>query len=343
MRGSVTPVNSEMTVPQRTSTDEARAALWTGILGAAKQIGKRGPLPAPQRPPVIQLKTGTAETSVYFISAGLPEYQIAQLIGSERSIFGVEIPWPSAWRNAAAENTPHALPTMEQLVAPYVAALRLHARAAPCVLVGYSFSGLMAFEAAHQINEQGGKVDMVILLDAPAIYPASHLVAWRKIIKVWTQAFSRGSTDKSSQSIAASLENSWSIIHWLAEKKIKGFRRRFLPASAKDPGKLTTKLDDTGVPLHWALIERLYAIAVKSYRLRPVGCRGVLFRAEESDESPAGTIDDRLGWSDLFNEGLEIVQVTGDHLAMMQEQQHKETLAREMSKLLDRPRAKPVA
>jgi thioesterase domain-containing protein len=36
-------------------------------------------------------------------------------------------------------------------------------RSLPCVLVGHSFSGLIAFEAAHQLNQQGGKVEMVII------------------------------------------------------------------------------------------------------------------------------------------------------------------------------------
>ena len=35
------------------STDEARAAVWTGILGAAKHLGKRAPLPLRQREIVI--------------------------------------------------------------------------------------------------------------------------------------------------------------------------------------------------------------------------------------------------------------------------------------------------
>ena len=146
------------------STDEARAVVWTEILAVAKHLGKRAWHPV-KRPLVIQLKEGAAETPVYFIGAGLSELHLAQLMCSERSIFGVDIPLASAWRNAVAEHQSYALPTMEQLVAQYVAALSVHARSSPCVLVGHSFNGLIAFEAAHQLNQQGGKVEMVILLD----------------------------------------------------------------------------------------------------------------------------------------------------------------------------------
>ena len=34
-----------MTRSQRTSTDEAIATIWTGILAAARHLGKREPLP----------------------------------------------------------------------------------------------------------------------------------------------------------------------------------------------------------------------------------------------------------------------------------------------------------
>ena len=50
-----------------TSTHEARAVLWTGILGVAKQLGKREGLPTKRHPSVVQLREGPAETPVYFI------------------------------------------------------------------------------------------------------------------------------------------------------------------------------------------------------------------------------------------------------------------------------------
>ena len=74
---------------------------------------------------------------MYFISAGLSEFRLSQqLMNLGYSIFGVEIPWPSAWRNAAAKNDTDALPAMEQLAAPYVAALSMHTRSSRCVLAG---------------------------------------------------------------------------------------------------------------------------------------------------------------------------------------------------------------
>ena len=146
------------------STAEARAAVWTGILGAAKHLGKKAPLPARQRPAVVQLRQGTSETPVYFIGAGLYELNTAQMMPPQHSIFAAEIAWPAAWHDASARNDTDATPVLEDMVVPYVTALRAHAGSAPCVLVGYSFHASMAFEIAHQLLERGGQVDLVMML-----------------------------------------------------------------------------------------------------------------------------------------------------------------------------------
>jgi thioesterase domain-containing protein len=313
-----------------TSTDEAREFLWTGILATAKQLGKRERLPIKPLPPVFRLREGAAEAPVYFIGGGQFELHLAQLMCSERSIFGIDMPWPWAWRQAATKNDIEALPTMEQFVAPYAAALSMHARSSPCVLAGHSFSGMMAFEAAHQLKEQGGKVELVMLLDAPAKYPAPHHVAWQHLQKDWGRAAQLRLSDRTTESIASRLGSSSSIIRWLLRKEMGELKRRVL-----SKGKLTTRLDDLGMPWHMGSLMRLYSNASRTYRPRCLDCRGVLFRADPGNEWPARILDGSLGWDNLFKRGLEIIQVTGDHLTMMQ-QPHSLRLAHAMSKFLDR-------
>jgi thioesterase domain-containing protein len=279
---------------------------------------------------VFQLREGAADAPLYFIGSRQFELRLAQLMCSERSIFGIDTLWPSAWRKAAAKNDIEALPTLEQFVAPYAAALSMHARSSSCVLVGHSFGGLMAFEAAHQLKEQGGKVELVILLDAQAKYPAPHQVAWQHLQKDWGRAPQLRLTDRTSQSIASRLGSSWSIIRWMLRKEMGKLGRRAL----RNPGELTTRLDDLGMPWHMGLVMRVYSNALRTYRLRCLDCRGVLFRADPGNEWPVRILDDSLGWDNLFKRGLEIIQVTGNHLTMMQ-QPHILTLAHAISKLMD--------
>jgi thioesterase domain-containing protein len=328
--------DSQLKLSSSPMTDEARAAVWTGILGAAKHLGKRAPLPLRQRPTVVQLRQGTSETPVYFIGAGLYELNTAQMMPPQHSIFAAEIAWPAAWHDAAARNDTDATPILEDMVAPYVTALRAHAGATPCVLVGYSFHASMAFEIAHQLLDKGGQVDLVMVLDAPAEYPAPHRIAWKNLRESWTA----GASERAA-SIASRFAVTLSIARWTLAVAGRFLKRRFFESALRDPGELTTKLDTQGRPMHWPLINRLYDNSLRSYRLRRLNCRGVLFRADRAEDCPSANIDDSLGWADLFGKGLEIIQVTGDHYTMMREHPHDQNLAREMSAALDRHCAKP--
>ena len=319
-----------------TASEEAHAALWTGIIGAAKHIGKREPLQAARRPLVVQLKPGIAATPVYFIGAGLFEFHLAQLISSEQSLYAVEIAWPSAWHDAAIANDTASCPTLEQLAGAYAAAIRAHAGASPCALIGYSFNGNIAFEAAHQLQALGTKVETVILLDTPAEYPSWYTAAWKSLRETWR----RVSQSDTSQSFIAKLANSWLVALWSLLEVGKLAKQRFLLAVMGHPGKLTTKLDSLGRPLHWQLIERLYANSLRNYRLSRLKSHGVVFRADRAEDCPTPAPDPALGWSELFEDGLDVVQITGGHKTMIQQSPHDLQLAREMSDVLDRSYAK---
>lgn len=317
--------------PSDNSTQAARAFVWIGILRVAKQIRGRAWCTTEQSS-VVQLRAGTPEAPVYFIGAGLSELRLAQLMTTERSIFGVEVPWPSAWRAAAAKYDLDALPSLEELVAPYVAAISEHVASSPCVLAGYSFHGLMAFEAAHRINEQGGRVQTVLLLDAPARYPVRYEIVWQKLQKDWSKTASQPLTKR----ITSRLQSLCVTARWMLVEDLKALKRRVL----KNHNELTMRVDDHGAPWEWQLLERVYSRALRFYRLCCLDCRGILFLAD-SDDDLFRTLDRSLGWSNLFRKGLEIIRVPGNHLTIMRETPRDLTLAQAISEALDRQH-KPV-
>jgi thioesterase domain-containing protein len=300
-RGSV------MKVP---STD-ARALILDRIVRRRRApLGTISCAKAATSPELVQLRRGATDNPVYFIGIGLWELNVAGLICSDNSIFAIDVPWPSAWRVAALKNRTRALPTMEQLVAPYVSVLTAHAPLLPCIVAGFSFQGLMAFEAAHQVNRRGGKVRAVMLLDSRAKYPTQ----WEKFKQVW-----KGKANDASF---------FSMLEWMFVKALKVIRRNF---NADTP---TMVCDDLGEPLPWVLVERVYLNAAKKYSLECLDSHGVLFRSVPTDDRPAPAPDGGLGWNNLFRGGLEIIQTTGDHHAMVQSP-HNLVLAREMSKVLN--------
>jgi thioesterase domain-containing protein/acyl carrier protein len=282
-----------------------------------------------RQPAVVQLRKGQTEPRVYFIYAGPDEFRLAKLMDGRHAVFGIEVPWPLAWRNAVAANRRTGFPTMEQLVAPYVAALSAHTGASPCVLAGHSFAGLMAFEAAHQFLRQGGKVEMVMLLDAVAKFPIPHQVAWHRWRQDWTPTRNGLSTP-----IISRLSSSWHTTRWLLRQE----RHRvwsYFNRLVVNPNQLTHVLDEDGMPLPWTLLDRLYVTIGKPYPLRRLDSRGILFRTDPMDgDTAVRAFDDSLGWNNLFTRGLQVVPMAGDHLSMIRD--HNATLAREINEVLKR-------
>src|SRR4029077_8654026 len=89
--------DSQLKTSSRAMTDEARAAVWTGILGAAGPLGEgaRGRLRQP--PPAARPRRAPSATPIYFTGARPDEPHRAQLTPPQHSIFSAEITWPSAW------------------------------------------------------------------------------------------------------------------------------------------------------------------------------------------------------------------------------------------------------
>jgi thioesterase domain-containing protein/acyl carrier protein len=281
-----------------------------------------------QRSGVVQLQQGHAYPPVFFIDAGPHELRLAELLGDSHPIFGIQVPWPVAWRDAVANNQTSAFPRMDQLAALYVAALSSHACASPCVLAGYSFAGLIAFEVAHQFQSRGGEVNMVLLLDTWARRPTSYEVVWYQWRRDWMRVLDGLPPNEISGSIRPRLWRSWLVTQWLLGKAAN----KLFPEAKK----VSVMFGEQESPSSWALQERLYLKIIKSYRPRPLSSRGILFRSESPDLWPDEKyyrgVDDTLGWKNLFTRGLEIIPVLGNHLSILR--QHNKPLAQKINEVL---------
>ena len=305
------------------------------MLAVAKHLRDQRPLPVSQPCPIVLIRQGSGGVPVYWIEPDLDALKVGQLIASNNPIYAVEIRWPSEWYDLAASKETKGLPTLEQIVAPYVAAIKAHAHVSRCVLGGHSFPGVMAFEAARQLSLLNVHVETIFLFDAAAVYPSSREAAWQKFKEIWSPT---GNTLTTKGATARRLIGSLWILLWLL-----GLKRRSLALSVsalrRSQERVTVRLDDMGKPITWPLIQYLYDAAMNSYRISPLDCRGVLFRAESRHANTGSrSLKIHLGWNGLFQRGLEIVSVPGDHMSMLR-QPHSNVLAREMSLILDRTSA----
>ena len=270
---------------------------------------------------------------MYFIFAGPPEFRTAQQMGEGHAVFGIDVRWPLAWRSALADNRRSDYPSLEQVVALYVAALSAHTRSSPCVVAGFSFATRLAFEAAHQLQKLGCKVELVILIDEQARPPNPYQLAWRIWRQGWKQPPNGLSTDRVWQSLGSRMQSSWRTTWWLLGK-VRNRLWSYCNRPEPDLHTLTCVVDEQGMPLPWGLLERLLSEIDKTYYPSSLDSRGVLFRTDKiyDGRQASRLYDDTLGWKNLFTQGLEIIPIAGDHFSIFREQ--IPTIAREMSRVL---------
>jgi thioesterase domain-containing protein len=290
-----------------------------------RQAGNRGPQ-------VISFQTGHTGLPLYFIGAGPAEYRIAQTIGEDRAIFAIDVPIPADWLHAIT-TADRPLPTMEQLAALYGDAVRAHAGSSPCVVVGYSFPGKIAFEAARVLQRAGGNLAVVILIDTFAWggAPGMRTYAWQNLLRIWRGA--PGGTAKHTSYIgrlSTSLVNSWRLMWWVIAQ-IPG-RMKQRAAGRQEPAPLS--MDTEGVPIEWAVAQRLHRVLQKSFHPRPLDASGLLFRAGPGENSLPGH-DFTNGWRNLFARGLTVVHTKGDHASIVHDEQDLAALAQGINAALD--------
>ena len=281
---------------------------------------------------IVSLQKGQTGLPVYFIYAGPSEFRIARHMGDSHAVFGIAARWPLAWRNAVSDNRTSDFPSMEQMVAPYVASLSAHVGSSACVLAGFSYAGRIAFEAAHQLQRLGGKVELVILIDSQIRPPNPYQLAWQIWRQDWTQPSSGLATTRIFQSLGSRVRNSWHTTRWLFEK-VKNRLWSYFDRTNAELDILTGIQDEQGMPLPWGLLDRLYNEIDKDYTLRSLDSRGALFRTSELDGKLAAyALDEALGWENLFTQGLEIIPIAGDHSSIWGETMP--TIARQMDRVI---------
>jgi thioesterase domain-containing protein len=181
---------------------------------------------------------------------------------------------------------------VRQLAADYVRVIRRQQAHGPYCLGGISFGGVLAFEIAHQLVAAGEEVRVLALFDT--VLP-------------------RGLTFAATSWVAGHLkrltkENPWQRI----EQRL---RRTEAPSADKGEGHFGN------VEELAELRESLYLKAMQDYdpTIKPFAGKGLLFRAQNQDAFIGYEIDKACGWGGLFQRGLDIHTVPGDHIGIINE------------------------
>jgi thioesterase domain-containing protein len=247
---------------------------------------------------------------------------LARQLPAEQVVYGVEF--------ALSDADPSHF-RMEYLAANYLTELRRVQPEGPYYLLGFSFGGLLAYEMAQQLYAAGQTVAFLGMLDT---WQTGHLRELERTMNMPLKAMQR---------VKLLLRHARTEVFSSAE---------FLPIAAKlgrRGGQFITDVLGSGRRAAYDLLEKaklsvpkvlqfsndINWFAVRKYRFLPYPGRIILFRASDG----MGAVDDRygwdLGWGRLAQAGVEVHEVTSDHLGILREPSVRE-LAREIAGCLEK-------
>ncbi|MES1241756.1 MAG: amino acid adenylation domain-containing protein [Acidobacteriota bacterium] len=227
---------------------------------------------------------------------------LARHLGPGQPFYGLQA------RGLAADLEP--LDSLQAMAAAYVEEIRRVQPRGPYRLGGWSLGGVVAFEMARQLQDQGEEVDLLALLDSTP-----------RLSGDGSEDAGGGTVDDAGLllDIAAYVANLWRRDVRLSREDLQGLDpeeqlgRTLEALRAADFLPPGSGLDQ----LRRALaVYRASTRAARSYQPRPCTGGAVLFRAAES---AAGDPSDDLGWGRLLSGPLEVETVPGHHLNLLAE------------------------
>ena len=286
------------------------------IAGTARAIEEEKQ--AATEPQLIPLKPGKSAETVFLLQAGVGVSRLARFLNAGPAVFATHVPWQTdLFRDSTAMRGADLL-SVENLAAPHVALIRSHLRSGHFLLAGYSFGGLLAFEVAHQLQREGIRVEMILLLDALVRAPP-----WWQRLWMRARRFPRNRASDSWTRIRATMAP-------LAAARTAD---NFLSAELEQIRFLSGE-----VPKRTLAV---YRSTSRKYRHRPLDCRAVLFHCQDNLHARYATYS-QTAWSGLFTRGLEIVGIPGDHMSLLRDPNIK-VLGTRMNDVLKQLRAQKAS
>jgi amino acid adenylation domain-containing protein len=266
-------------------------------------------------PKLIPLDAGGSGPPIFFIWPPMELFGLVSMLKLKQPFYVSEVPRISEIFLASARHEHGILPTIAEMAAPHTSLIRNSGFSASCVLAGFSYGGVLAFEIAHQLRCHGMSVEAVFLFDSDMkMRNWEHFkLRIRRTLHDGPDYFTRKIRERSQR------------------KQMQREAQRLVRETA---------LDSSDREAPWEIINHIWIHALRNYRLRRLHSRGFLFRAHDSLYNEVNDYDGCLGWSGLFAGGVEVVEVPGGHFSMWKEPDVLE-LSRSWESCLEALRQKP--
>jgi len=254
------------------------------VEGLVSQLGN----PDDPDAPFVSILAKGANPVPWFGLMGIQLFEdIARPMAGSYSMLGIHV--PARYRPGV-----DAFPTVQELAQKYVTVIRRHQPHGPYYLMGLCHGGIVAFEAAAQLEKAGETVGIVGLLDAELpqariMNPAIRLrYALRDIVR------NPGAT---------------------IAKVLKKVANRFhLPKQAIQPGLPANQITPIDIPQDGPEIDA--DLLVYERIGRTVDCNVIAFRATDSGIAPWLKVSKDLGWIGRAK-NLQCFDISSSHLGIV--------------------------
>jgi amino acid adenylation domain-containing protein len=237
---------------------------------------------------------------IHVLGRGLKFYRsLVRHLDPEQPIYGLST-------HIAGESFPSN--QAEDLAVHYIKQIQALQPEGPYLLAGVSYGGLVAYEMARQLKLQGQDVALLALLDSRSPNANIPISKSEKLTKHW-QHFSDIGWSYGAQKLKERVVGQ--AYHWqeyLRQRilqlgiEVCQHTRQPLPAALQDFFHEQQNLESME-----AYIPQVYLGHV------------TLFKAAQPSINPEYGLDPNLGWHEWAAGGLEIYEIPGTHLGMLQE------------------------
>lgn len=253
---------------------------------------------------LVPLRLGGNKPPLFCLYGILLYRELAEQLDPEQPVYGVYLQEEiDLLKTGKIDQQTSIFSSVPKIADRYLQAIRTLQPHGPYYLAGESFGGVVAFEMAQQLQAIGEEVALIALFDSKA--PLCHNnLSRRQRLKLharllWQQgpSYLTDKVQNNLKSVQKRLSTGW----YQASQRLALGRKSIAPAQA----------DTLPQDIRQAVRDR----AMQAYVPKPYTGRAVLFRAMDRD---AFDYSDRcMGWS-TFTDHLEIYDVPGDHLGILQ-------------------------
>ncbi|WPU95686.1 amino acid adenylation domain-containing protein [Mucilaginibacter sabulilitoris] len=239
---------------------------------------------------LIPIKPSGSKAPLYIIHGEglnvLNFSELANCIDKDQPIYGLQA--------KGLNGIDEPFDSIPDIAAHYLEEILRHNPDGPYILAGYSFGGYVAVEMNRQLSVLGKKVSMLIMFDTNAE---------KTEYKDWYKLFPK--------KVKRNIPKLLTFIRNSVTQPVNTFKNQSQQAAKKRLAKESEKFYQ-----QIGIIKEKHLAAFRKYQLKPFDNKVYLFRADicvhyVNDEQ-------YLGWKKYARNGVEVLQVPGDHLSMLE-------------------------